>query len=349
MTSSSIDLNRTSGGESFESSEESEQDFFDGESNLGEDVSGVAGSWNKSYSELPEQEERKLHLKVKEMMKHEIRRIYLEARSKQEIIRKRFGNVIGDARSALIAARIEAEKVSITRLEEKAGERQAEILKNRTSRVKKNQLSTNSAKTRATTLKYIDTSKILAEEIGTLRKIQADLDRARARRKFSVAAAVNTKHGKAKVMNLFQTEVRRLEKDEDVYELVDELRELDLNEHADKLLRAMYAKQDSERRLRQKLSEERTRAQENALRKVEEEKQKLRREIWNEKEREERERIEREKMEKIRLERERLKRMMVNLKRKARNMEMQRSFESATINTSFTKSFCYSYFKTLPK
>ena len=305
----------------------------------------LVGSQGKAYGELSEDEEREIHLKVKDKMKYEFRRIYLEARSRQELVRKRFTSVINDARSALIAARIEAEKVSINKLEEKAEEKQAEIQKNRTSR-KKQQEKTHgtSAHARVTKHKYVDTNKLLAEEIGILRKIQSDLDRARARRKYSVAAAMTTKNGKVKVLNLLQTEVRRLEKDEEVHELVIELKELDLHEHACKLSRAIRAKEESERRLREKLTEERLNAHKKALRRLEEEKSKMRQKRWTEKEREERERIEREKMEKVKRERERLQRIMTDLKRKARNMEFQKSFEAARFTTRLSRSFSYSYF-----
>ena len=144
---------------------------------------------NEEHSDEDEQaqqlslaSEKEIRQRAKEALKKELGRIRLEAIAKKNDTRKKFKTVIDDARSQLIASRIEAEKVSIEKLEEKAEMKQAIIFQERAQRKSKEKAND----------KGYEKSKTHSEELAMLRKIQADLDRARARRKHSLVAALTT-------------------------------------------------------------------------------------------------------------------------------------------------------------
>lgn len=285
--------------------------------------------------------EKEVRQMAKATLKRELRGIRVQATLKKNEIRKRFKAVIDDARSQLIASRIEAEKVSIDKLEERAELEQAKIMQERAMRKKeagKEKSDESGAKNRTH-----------SEELASLRKIQAELDRARARRRHSLAAAITTVNGKAKVSNLLQHEVRRLERAEEVQKILVELHSLGLSEAAVRLTHSLQRKEESENRLRRELNNEQEKARRRATVLVEDEVQKVRKEYAEALQRKERERLERERLEKERIERERREREMKNLKKMARDMAMKKMYKESVFNTSVSRPFSFSYFPTMKK
>lgn len=296
---------------------------------------------NEDIKQIFKNSEKEVRQMVKATLKRELRGIRVQATLKKNEIRRRFKTVIDDARSQLIASRIEAEKVSIDRLEERAELEQAKIMQERAMRKKeagKEKSDESAAKNRTH-----------SEELASLRKIQAELDRARARRRHSLAAAITTVNGKAKVSNLLQHEVRRLERAEEVQKLLVELHSLGLSDTAVRLAHSLRGKEESENRLRRELNNEQEKARRRATVLVEEEVQKVRKEYAEALERKERERLEREKLEKERMERERREQEMKNLKKLARDMAMKKMYEESVFNTSVSRPFSFSYFPTMKK
>ncbi|KAL9984903.1 hypothetical protein ACROYT_G007248 [Oculina patagonica] len=297
------------------------------------------GDKEESNIQLSITSEKEIRQRAKEVLKKELRRIRLEAASKKNDTRRKFKSVIDEARSQLIASRIEAEKVSIDRLEERAEMQQAMIIQERAQR-KKEGKGKNSE---------YDKSRAHSEELASLRKIQSDLDRARARRKHSLAAALTTVNGKAKVANLLQHEVKRLERAEEVQKIIVELYSLGLTESAIDLTHALRGKEESENKFRAQLHEDQVKAKRRAAQLVESEIQKVRKECLAEMERKEREREERERLEKERQERERREREMTKLKKMARDMAMKKMYKESMFNTSVSRPFSFSYFPSLKK
>lgn len=296
---------------------------------------------NEDIKQIFKNSEKEVRQMAKATLKRELRGIRVQATLKKNEIRRRFKTVIDDARSQLIASRIEAEKVSIDRLEERAELEQAKIMQERAMRKKeagKEKSDESAAKNRTH-----------SEELASLRKIQAELDRARARRRHSLAAAITTVNGKAKVSNLLQHEVRRLERAEEVQKLLVELHSLGLSETAVRLAHSLRGKEESENRLRRELNNEQEKARRRATVLVEEEVQKVRKEYAEALERKERERLEREKLEKERMERERREQEMKNLKKLARDMAMKKMYKESVFNTSVSRPFSFSYFPTMKK
>ncbi len=297
------------------------------------------GDKEESNIQLSITTEKEIRQRAKEVLKKELRRIRLEAASKKNDTRRKFKTVIDEARSQLIASRIEAEKVSIDRLEERAEMQQAMIIQERAQR-KKEGKGKNSE---------YDKSRAHSEELASLRKIQSDLDRARARRKHSLAAALTTVNGKAKVANLLQHEVKRLERAEEVQKIIVELYSLGLTEAAIDLTHALRGKEESENKFRAQLHEDQVKAKRRAAQLVESEITKVRQECLAEMERKERERAERERLEKERQERERREREMAKLKKMARDMAMKKMYKESMFNTSVSRPFSFSYFPSLKK
>lgn len=296
---------------------------------------------NEDIKQIFKNSEKEVRQMAKATLKRELRGIRVQATLKKNEIRRRFKTVIDDARSQLIASRIEAEKVSIDKLEERAELEQAKIMQERAMRKKeagKEKSDESAAKNRTH-----------SEELASLRKIQAELDRARARRRHSLAAAITTVNGKAKVSNLLQHEVRRLERAEEVQKLLVELHSLGLSETAVRLAHSLRGKEESENRLRRELNNEQEKARRRAMVLVEEEVQKVRKEYAEALERKERERLEREKLEKERMERERREQEMKNLKKLARDMAMKKMYKESVFNTSVSRPFSFSYFPTMKK
>lgn len=283
--------------------------------------------------------EKEIRQRARGVLKKELKRIRVEAAAKKNDTRKKFKSVIDDARSQLIASRIEAEKVSIDKLEERAGMQQARIIQERAQR-KKEEKGKDSE---------YDKSRTHSEELGSLRKIQSELDRARARRKHSLAAALTTVNGKAKVANLLQHEVKRLERAEEVQKILVELHSLGLSEAAINLTHALRGKEDSESEFRAQLQDDQIKAKKRASMLVESEIKKVRKECLAEMERKEREKAEKERLEKEREERERREREMAMLKKMARDMAMKKMYKESMFNTSVSRPFSFSYFPSLKK
>lgn len=318
--------------------EDEEEDGNENEEESGENERKQDDN-EQSNIQLSITSEKEIRQRAKEVLKKELRRIRLEAASKKNDTRRKFKTVIDEARSQLIASRIEAEKVSIDRLEERAEMQQAMIIQERAQR-KKEGKGKNSE---------YDKSRAHSEELASLRKIQSDLDRARARRKHSLAAALTTVNGKAKVANLLQHEVKRLERAEEVQKIIVELYSLGLTESAIDLTHALRGKEESENKFRAQLHEDQVKAKRRAAQLVESEITKVRQECLAEMERKERERAERERLEKERQERERREREMAKLKKMARDMAMKKMYKESMFNTSVSRPFSFSYFPSLKK
>lgn len=312
-----------------------QEDDEDGEN----EEEGGEAKQDENDQQLSMTSEKEIRQRAKVALKKELKRIRLEAIAKKNDTRKKFKTVIDDARSQLIATRIEAEKVSIEKLEEKAEMKQAIIFQERAQRMKKE---------KANDMEY-EKSKTHSEELAMLRKIQADLDRARARRKHSLAAALTTVNGKARVSNLLQHEVKRLERAEEVQQIIVELHSLGLTESANDLTHALRGKEESENKFRKQLNEDQLRAKKRAASLVESEIKKVRKECLAEMERNQREREEKERLEKERKEREQREREMAKIKKMARDMAMKKMFKQSMLNTRVSRPFSFSYFPSLKK
>ena len=315
-----------------------QEDDEDGE-NEGESGGDEQAKQDENDQPLSMASEKEIRQRAKVALKKELKRLRLEAIAKKNDTRKKFRTVIDDARSQLIACRIEAEKVSIEKLEEKAEMKQAMIFQERAQRKKKE---------KANDMEY-EKSKTHSEELAMLRKIQSDLDRARARRKHSLAAALTTVNGKARVSNLLQHEVKRLERAEEVQQIIVELHSLGLTQSAIDLTHALRGKEESEIKFRKQLNEDQLRAKKRVESLVENEIKKVRKECLAEMERKQREREEKERLEKERKEREQREREMAKIKKMARDMAMKKMFKQSMLNTSVSRPFSFSYFPSLKK
>ena len=296
--------------------------------------SAKAEDYMLSYKEIQEIENR-----VQEKFREDFKRIWQDAKAKETKIKKKFTKVIENAREALVEARVYAEKEAVNKLEERAEEKQNEIMKRRSLR----KWQILNGKERKASVKHnfgADNNWVREhmEELASLRKIQSDLDRARARRKTSsgLASLLNLKK-KGKVKQLMQTEIRKLERIDEIQHLIQDLNDLGLSEQADSLHQSIESKEQADFSLRVQLKEERSRARVEALKKKQEEVQKLRKKRIAEMERLEQER-------KAREERERRARVMAALARKAHNQALRRSFDETLLNSRISRSHTFSFF-----
>lgn len=296
--------------------------------------SAKAEDYMLSYKDIQEIENR-----VQEKFREDFKKIWQNAKAKETKIKKKFTKVIENAREALVEARVYAEKEAVNKLEERAEEKQNEIMKRRSLR----KWQILNEKERKANIKHnfgADNNWVREhmEELASLRKIQSDLDRARARRKTSsgLASLLNLKK-KGKIKQLMQTEIRKLERIDEIQHLIQDLNDLGLSEQADSLRQSIQSKEQADFSLRIQLKEERSRARVEALKKKQEEVQKLRKKRIEEMERLEQER-------KAREERERRARVMAALARKAHNQALRRSFDETLLNSRISRSHTFSFF-----
>ena len=296
--------------------------------------SAKAEDYMLSYKDIQEIENR-----VQEKFREDFKRIWQDAKAKEIKIKKKFTKVIENAREALVEARVYAEKEAVNKLEERAEEKQNEIMKRRSLR----KWQILNGKERKASVKHnfgADNNWVREhmEELASLRKIQSDLDRARARRKTSsgLASLLNLKK-KEKIKQLMQTEIRKLERIDEIQHLIQDLNDLGLSEQADSLRQSIQSKEQADFSLRVQLKEERSRARVEALKKKQEEVQKLRKKRIAEMERLEQER-------KAREERERRARVMAALARKAHNQALRRSFDETLLNSRISRSHTFTFF-----
>ncbi|XP_032232944.1 trichohyalin [Nematostella vectensis] len=288
---------------------------------------------------LEEEEEREIEQRVQKEFKEEFQKIKMQAREKQVIIRKKFKSKINKARAALLTARINAEKETINKLEKEAERKEAEVLQRRFKRKMESNSNWDLIKDPADITHNM-------KDLAALRKIRSELDRARARRRSTIASTlVANRHGKMTLDPRFMdTEIKKLERVDEIQKLVHELQSLGLKENANTLISSLVNKKRSEEQLKESLIEERNKAKMRALERKEQEVMRLRQEKIAGKEEEERLKKQREKEEKERLERERRARMMKALERKAFNQSLKRSLEEAKFVTSLSRPYTYSYF-----
>lgn len=274
--------------------------------------------------------------RVEEKFREDFKKIWQDAKAKELRIKKKFTKAVNVARSALIEARVLAEKKAINRLEERAEEKQNEIMKKRSER--RWQILAGKQKKESNEHNFGAGDKWVQqhlEEMAMLRKIQSDLDRARARRRNGVASM--SLHKKGKLRKLMQTEIRRLERIDEIQHLMEDLNELGLSEQADTLRLTLDSKEKADVSLRNKVKEERNRAKMEAWRKKEEEVARLRKERIAEMERLERER-------KAREEKERRARIMAALKRKAHNQALRRAYDHTLLTSRISRPHSFTYF-----
>ena len=275
--------------------------------------------------------------RVQEKFREDFKKIWQDAKAKELKIKKKFTKVIDNARDTLVTARVNAEKEAVNKLEERAEEKQNEIMKKRSLRrwqilnEKDNDIKHNFGAGN----KWV---RQQMEEMASLRKIQSDLDRARARRKNSsgLVSLLNLKK-QGKIKQLMQTELRKLERIDEIQNLIQDMEGLGLSDQANSLRASMHSKEQADFSLRVQLKEERSKARIEALKKKEEEMHKLRKERIAEMERLEEER-------KAREERERRARVMAALARKAHNQKLRRQFDQTLLNSRISRSHTFSYF-----
>ncbi|KAJ7379289.1 hypothetical protein OS493_017802 [Desmophyllum pertusum] len=263
-----------------EEEEEEEEDEDEGKGGKDEHKQHDKDENDKQLSMTSEKEIRQ---RARGVLKKELKRIRVEAAAKKNDT---------------------PEKVSIDKLEERAGIQQARIIQERAQRKK--------------------------EEKGK----DSEYDKM---------------NGKAKVANLLQHEVKRLERAEEVQKILVELHSLGLSEAAINLTHALRGKEDSESEFRAQLQDDQIKAKKRASMLVESEIKKVRKECLAEMERKEREKAEKERLEKEREERERREREMAMLKKMARDMAMKKMYKESMFNTSVSRPFSFSYFPSLKK
>lgn len=289
------------------------------------------------------EEEIKVVKKVKNRLLGKLKGRKKEKKVDENVLRLRFNDVVDNSKSLLIKACLRAEKMAIDKLEKEALKKKGEIMKKRAIRFKKALELESSSKELDSSSSAGDNwlkVKQQVEEMASLRKIEADLGRARARRKTNIALTIGISSGRLKASDMLNNELRRLEKVEEIHKLVLELKTLDLKDEASELMQALKTKESSEINLRARLYNENLKANLDASRRDDEEIARLRQLIIENRERLERQRILEEKR--------RRERKMAALRKKARNREFQKYLMESTLNTRKSRSFTYSFLPKLP-
>ena len=274
--------------------------------------------------------------RVDEKFREDFKKIWQDTKEKEKRIKARFTKGLNLARASLIEARVKAEKTAINKLEERAEEKQNEIMRKRSER-RWQFLAGRQRKESVDSKSNIGDQCLQQhlEEMASLRKIQSDLDRARARRRNGVASINLNKKGKLR--RLMQADIRKLEKIDEIENLIQDLNQLGLSEQANTLRLTMQSKEQASVALRDKVKEERNRAKIEAWTKKEEEVEKLRLERIEEMERLGEER-------KAREERQRRARVMAALARKAHNQELRRGYDQTMLGSRISKPHSFTYF-----
>lgn len=281
---------------------------------------------------LTVEEEREIQRKVRSHLAHEFKKIYFEARDRNKQIKKIFRSYLEEARSSILKIRVAVDDNTTETLERTAEEEPAKILKKRAKIKEKSKMENET--TDRTSLTEMNKEKAL--ELAQVRKIHADLDRARTRRQKNAKEAEKNKKFK-KNDALLHLEIKKLERDSEVHSLILQLYENDLHENARTLTNALSAKEMSEKRLREQMKMKKAVAKARTM-------AKLRSEWLEEKARKERERLEMERLRKEKEEEERRKRIMAALKRKARNQERQCWAMTSFLETRTSRPYSFSYF-----
>ena len=291
---------------------------------------------------LPLEEEKRIRKKVISELKEEFRKIRQDAQTKVVEIRQDHKRDVNACRAILIKERLNAEEKAVDALEKRAEAIQEEITKKRALRTKE---VINQKKSRRDHNFGADDewAQEQIDDMVTLRKVQNDLERAKTRKRVGVSMAlVAGKKGKFKLGNLLQTEIRRLERPDEIRKLAVEMDRLGLGSQAARLATTLEKREEKDVKLRVTLKEERAKTKVKVEMRKEDEIQKVRKERIAEWDTLERERKERE-------EKERLARMMAALKRKARNMQMWRDFDNTLLNSRISRSNSLSYFPSVRK
>lgn len=285
---------------------------------------------------LTEEEEKQIYKRVKSQLAHEYKKMFLEAHERNKAVKKEFRVFLENARDALLKAKVKAEQQKTKDEMRAIEEKQAEILKKR-SRLKSRKLPQTKAGHASLCSK--EHEKDRAMEMGHLRKIQSELDRVRARAQRQKRSAMRAKQRDHQRKDaLLHQQLTRLERDREFHSLIIEIYDHGLHEEARTLTNALSVKEDKERTIQEYMKARKASAKKRAL-------ERLRKERLEEKARKERERIERERLEKIRQEEEKRKQLMMLLRRRAYNLELQSWAMTSKLNTRLSKAFTFSYFE----
>lgn len=280
---------------------------------------------------------------VKDKLKQKLEAKGKEMTWKQKPIRQKFSNIVDNSKLIMIKSCLNAEKLAIDKLEKETLKMKDEVIKNRALRLKKAQepqpLPDEVDASRGPIERWLKVRQHV-EEMATLRRIEADLERARARRKVNTDLTIAITTGKLKASDMLSNELRRLAKVEEVHKLVLELEHLDLSDEAAALMKAVKLEENFEIGIRAKLYNENLKATLFNTRRNSQQIAKLRRLLIENKER----------LIQMRLLEEKKKRekKMTELKKKARNMELQKAYMQSMLNTRSSRSHKTTFFPKLP-
>ena len=270
--------------------------------------------------------------------------------SRQQEIRKNFQDVVKRARRTLAEARVLAQEESVAKRYEAATQKKRELQKRRAQ--KRREMLSAPTPT-AQSANVVISSKVEAAagavvwdrtEIKEIRKVHAELDRARAKK--SQAQYKKDRDTSAAVSGpILHPLYRKSEFDKyEIDRLVKELHSLNLADKASSLAEAYKSKMDLEQQLRSELKREKREALLEAKRQRLEELARLKEE---EKRKQLEEKKRRELERKRREEEERMRQLEEDRKRKVHNLQLWSSFHRAGFDTSVSRAFTTSYFPKL--
>ena len=286
---------------------------------------------------LPVEEEKRIKNQVEKELKEEVRKMRLESQAKQSEIRADFKREVNNVRATLIKQRMKAEQRAVAVLEQQAQELEEEVLRKRAERTKQI-VKMNSSRRDHNFGAGEEWAKEQMDDMAALRRIHSELERAKARKRVGVGMAlVAGKKGKFSLGNLLQTEIRRLERPDEIKKLAMDMEKLGLGTEATQLTATLETREKKDVDLHVTLKEERAKTKAKVEMRKADEVEKVRKVRVSEWDKLEKERKERE-------EKERLARMMAALKRKARNMEMWRDFDNTLMNSRLSRARSMSYF-----
>ena len=267
--------------------------------------------------------------------------------TQRQLTRKRFQAIIKLARKTLIEARVAAQEESVAKRYEVATQKKRELQKRRAEK-RRGMLAHHArpAQSKGLVSPMLEKVGRVAwdkEEMKEVRKIHAELDRAKAKK----AQASTKRESNVSFADTTLLQLRNKSSETEKYEverLIKELHSLNLTEKASTLAYAFNYKMETERELQLQLKRERRQVMLETKRQKLEEVARLRaeekRRRIEEKAREERERRERE-------ERERKKKIEEDRRRREHNVQMWTSYHMSELACSFSRSFTYSYFPKL--
>ncbi|XP_032232938.2 trichohyalin [Nematostella vectensis] len=282
----------------------------------------------------------------------------------QKEIKKKFRASIAEAKKTLLEARILAQEQTAAKRFEEASRKHRSLQRLRAARrdeestspgaeikSQKHVLRTQRFKQETLTAEM---SKKNQQEMREVRKVQSEMDRAKAKRLQTliklqtnvhelVKTEASTVDPNIKVKLRKRKDSERIERYE-VECLISELRCLNLHDYAKHLLQTLRNKDEMEVNLREELRNERKRMADLAKKQKQEEQERLREEERQRK-LQEKERLAREKRE--REEEEKKRRKEEAVKRREHNMKFWDSYTESVLATEITRSFTFSFLPAL--